>query len=82
MCLRLHGRGGALYDKFVGLVDDLVKLGNQMDLSKKSYQEAMKKLYDGSGNLVRRAENIRELGAKVKKKLPASLIERVNGETQ
>jgi DNA recombination protein RmuC len=35
-------------------------------------------LYDGSGNLVRRAENIRELGAKVKKKLPQNLIDRMN----
>ncbi len=71
-------QGGLLYDKFVGFVDDMLKLGKQMDTSKNSYQDAMKKLYDGSGNLVRRAENIRELGAKVKKKLPQSLIDRMN----
>ena len=71
-------QGGLLYDKFVGFVDDMVKLGKQMDTSKNSYQDAMKKLYDGSGNLVRRAENIRELGAKVKKKLPQTLIDRMN----
>lgn len=76
--LEIARQGGALYDKFVGFVDDMIKLGKQMDTSKNSYQDAMKKLYDGSGNLVRRAENIRELGAKVKKKLPQNLIDRMN----
>lgn len=76
--LEIAKQGGLLYDKFVGFVDDMIKLGKQMDTSKNSYQDAMKKLYDGSGNLVRRAENIRELGAKVKKKLPQTLIDRMN----
>ncbi|WP_372753851.1 DNA recombination protein RmuC [Labilibaculum sp.] len=76
--LEIAKQGGLLYDKFVGFVDDMVKLGKQMDTSKNSYQDAMKKLYDGSGNLVGRAEKIRELGAKVKKKLPQSLIDQIN----
>ncbi|PKQ65953.1 DNA polymerase V [Labilibaculum filiforme] len=76
--LEIAKQGGLLYDKFVGFVEDMIKLGNQMETSKKSYLDAMKKLYDGSGNMVRRAENIRELGAKVKKKLPQSLIDRMN----
>ncbi|MDE5418348.1 DNA recombination protein RmuC [Labilibaculum sp. DW002] len=76
--MEIARQGGALYDKFVGFVEDLIKLGKQMDGSQNSYQDAMKKLYDGSGNLVRRAENIRELGAKVKKKLPQTLIDRMN----
>lgn len=76
--LEIAKQGGLLYDKFVGFVDDMIKLGKQMDTSKASYSDAMKKLYDGSGNMVRRAENIRELGAKVKKKLPQTLIDRMN----
>ncbi|RUT79481.1 DNA recombination protein RmuC [Ancylomarina longa] len=76
--LEIARQGGALYDKFVGFVDDMIKLGKQMDSSKNSYQDAMKKLYDGNGNLVKRAETIRELGAKVKKKLPQNLIDRMN----
>jgi DNA recombination protein RmuC len=80
--LEIAKQGGLLYDKFVGFVDDMIKLGKQMDTSKTSYQDAMKKLYDGSGNMVRRAENIRELGAKVKKKLPQSLIDRMNDGEQ
>jgi len=76
--MEIARQGGALYDKFVGFVEDLIKLGKQMDGSQKLYQESMKKLYDGTGNLVGRAEKIRTLGAKVKKKLPQALLDRID----
>lgn len=76
--MEIAKQGGALYDKFVGFVDDMIKLGNQMDTSKKSYQEAMTKLYNGNGNMIRRAEKMKELGAKVQKKLPQALLDRMN----
>lgn len=76
--LEIARQGGALYDKFVGFVDDMQNLGRQMETTKKTYSAAMNKLSDGKGNLVRNAEKIRELGAKVKKKLPQSLIDRMN----
>jgi DNA recombination protein RmuC len=76
--LEIAKQGGLLYDKFVGFAEDMINLGKQMDTSKKTYANAMNKLTEGSGNLVRRAENIRELGAKVKKKLPQTLIDRIN----
>jgi len=78
--MEIARQGGALYDKFVGFVEDLIKLGKQMDGSQKLYQESMKKLYDGTGNLVGRAEKIRTLGAKVKKKLPQALLDRISEE--
>jgi len=78
--MEIARQGGALYDKFVGFVEDLMKLGKQMDGSQKLYQESMKKLCDGTGNLVGRAEKIRTLGAKVKKKLPQALLDRTSEE--
>jgi len=51
-----------------------------MDGAQKIYQESVKKLYDGTGNLVGRAEKIRVLGAKVKKKLPQALLDRISEE--
>jgi len=78
--MEIARQGGALYDKFVGFVDDLIKLGKQMDGAQKIYQESVKKLYDGTGNLVGRAEKIRTLGAKVKKKLPQALLDRISEE--
>jgi DNA recombination protein RmuC len=69
-------QGGDLYDKFVAFVEDLIKVGKLMDDSKKSYSEAMNKLYDGKGNLVKRAENMRKLGVKANKQLPQGLVDR------
>ena len=78
--MEIARQGGALYDKFVGFVEDLIKLGKQMEGSQKLYQESMNKLYNGTGNLVGRAEKIRTLGAKVKKKLPQALLDRISEE--
>jgi DNA recombination protein RmuC len=74
--LEIAEEGGKLYDKFVGFYEDLAKVGKKMDDAKSDYVEAMKKLYDGSGNLVRRAEKMKELGAKTTKQLPQTLLER------
>jgi DNA recombination protein RmuC len=76
--LEIAAEGGKLYDKFTGFVDDLLKVGNKMGDAQKSYVDAMKKLSEGSGNLVGRAEKMRELGAKVTKLLPPNIVERAN----
>jgi DNA recombination protein RmuC len=71
--IEIAKKGGALYDKFVSFAEDLVKLGNQMDTSRKTYDEVMKKLSNGTGNLVRRAEEMRKLGVQTTKTLNAAL---------
>ncbi len=78
--LEIARQSGALYDKFVGFVEDLVSVGKKIDDSKNCYVDAMKKLTDGGGNLVRRAEKIRELGAKTSKSLPKSILDRADGD--
>ncbi|HWY97871.1 MAG TPA: DNA recombination protein RmuC [Bacteroidia bacterium] len=67
---------GKLYDKFCGLIEDLILVGKRMESAKQSYDEAMKKASTGPGNIVRRVEKIKELGAKTTKTLPNSLISR------
>ncbi|NVN96157.1 MAG: DNA recombination protein RmuC [Bacteroidetes bacterium] len=62
--IEIATEGGKLYDKFASLVDDLKRLGNQLDTVQKTYQEANKKLHTGSGNLIGRVEKLRQLGAK------------------
>ncbi|MEX2436195.1 MAG: DNA recombination protein RmuC [Balneolaceae bacterium] len=71
----IAARGGALYDKFVLFVESLEDVGNRIQQTQKSYDEALNRLNTGSGNLVRQAEMLRELGAKVSKKLPNHLID-------
>lgn len=67
--------GAKLYDKFVGFVNDLEKLGNQMETARKTYDLAFNKLSSGRGNLVTRAENMRKLGLQTTKRLSTKLID-------
>jgi len=76
--LEIAKQSGALYDKFVAFTEDLISVGNRLDQAKGSYVDAMKKLTDGSGNLVRRAEKIKELGAKTSKTLPTNVLNRAD----
>jgi len=73
--IEIARQGGALYDKFVNFIADLEKVGNNLDQTRKNYDLAMNKLYDGRGNLVRSAEKLRELGAKATKELPAKYLD-------
>jgi DNA recombination protein RmuC len=73
-------KAGDLYDKFVGFIDDLIKLGQYMDSSKKYYEESMKKLSMGSGNLVARVEQLKKLGAKANKNIDSKLLNRAEDQ--
>jgi len=73
---------GSMYDKFVGFYENLEGLGRKMDLAKQEYIQAMSRLKDGKGSLVRSAERLKNLGAKAKKSLPDSILERANEPTQ
>lgn len=68
-------RAGALYDKFVAFVDDLEEVGGRIDATRKSFEKARNKLVSGRGNLVKRAEALRELGAKTSKKQNTKLVD-------
>ncbi len=74
--LDIANKAGDLYDKFVGFTEDLITLGRHLDSSKKMYEESMKKLSLGSGNLVRRTEELKKLGAKANKSIDAKLLGR------
>jgi len=72
--LEIARQSGALYDKFVAFIADMESIGKSMESTRKTYDQAVNKLYSGSGNLVKRAENIRKLGAKTTKELPLEMI--------
>jgi len=62
---------GALYDKFIGFAEDMARIKANIDRTSNAYDDAMKKMKDGSGNIIRTAEKIKELGAKTgNKSLP------------
>lgn len=74
--LDIANKAGDLYDKFVGFTEDLITLGRNLDSSKKVYEESMKKLSVGSGNLVRKVEDLKKLGAKATKAIDPKLLGR------
>lgn len=73
--IEIAKQGGALYDKFVAFIGDMETIGKNLDTTRKTYDAAVNKLHTGSGNLVRRAENIKKLGAKATKELPRNMLE-------
>jgi DNA recombination protein RmuC len=68
-------RGALLYDKLAAFAGDLVKVGSGLETARDSYEEAMKKLTTGKGNVIRQAELLKGLGVKPSKQLPRELIE-------
>ena len=73
--LEIATQAGRLYDSFVNLTDDLLKVGNQINTVQNSYGTAMKKL-TGKGNLISRVENLKKLGAKAAKNIDDKLLKR------
>lgn len=85
--LEIAHQGGALYDDFVRLSENLIKLGRKIDDAAVHYKDTMKKISEGKGNLVSRVEKLKLLGVKAKKHLPDNLLNRaldtnVEGESE
>ena len=78
--IEIARQAGALYDKFQGLLTDLVGIGKRIDDSKKEYSNAMNKLVDGRGNLITSVEKLKKMGAKAKKSMPENIIKRAQLE--
>lgn len=73
--MEIARQGGALYDQFVNFCADMQKLGKKLEEANTTFDSSYKKLCEGRGNLVRRAEKMRELGAKAKKQLPPEIVD-------
>lgn len=67
---------GKLYDKFKLFMDDMVKVGTQLNSTRSTYEDAMKKLVTGRGNLVNQAEKLREMGAKNTRRIDEKITQR------
>ncbi len=67
--LKIAREGGKLYDKFVGFVADMKTIKVHLDKSAQAYDSAFSKLSDGNGNLIKRADDLKNLGAKTSKNL-------------
>lgn len=73
--IEIAKQSGALYDKFVLFIEDIDKIGKTIDQSRTAFDNAVNKLHIGNGNLVRRIEKIKQLGANTTKQLPEKYIQ-------
>lgn len=76
--LDIAKRGGELYDKLVGFVEDLLGVKKKLDEAQKTLDASINKLHDGRGNVLKQAQDMKRLGAKAKKSLPPDLLELSN----
>ena len=74
-------RGGALYDKIVGFLADMDVLGKRLSAAQDSYEGALTKLSKGTGNVLRQAEMLKELGVKNAKSIPSQMLQHSDEET-
>ncbi|MEO5970391.1 MAG: DNA recombination protein RmuC [Bdellovibrionia bacterium] len=73
--LEIAHEGARLYDKFVGFLDDFEKIGKTFEVGQAQYSSAMGKLKDGPGNVFRKMEVLRDLGAAPNKRIRQDLLE-------
>jgi DNA recombination protein RmuC len=73
-------RGAELYDKFVNFVSDLEAVGKSLRGADQSYSNAMKKLSEGRGNLIRQVELLKQLGIRTSKQMPRGLLDAAGDE--
>lgn len=76
--MEIADRGAKLYDKFVSFVENLEKVGRNLDQAKNVFNDAYKQLHTGNDNLVIQTQKLKSLGIKNKKDLPPSLIDNSN----
>ena len=68
-------RGGKLYDKFVLFLENLEKVGKNIEQARNTYKETYKQLYTGNDNIIRQTQKLKDLGSSAKKEIPKGLID-------
>lgn len=72
--LQIADEAGKMYDKFVSFTEDMEKMGSQLNTVQKTYSLSMKKLSKGTGNVIKKAELVKSLGAKANKSFSEGLL--------
>lgn len=73
--IRIADEAGKLYDKFVNFLESMNKVGKSLDSANTSYTQAMNRLKDGNGSVVKKIESLKKLGINAKENIPPSMLE-------
>ena len=78
--IEIARQAGAMYDKFAGFIQDMDDIGSKLETVSRSHDSALKKLSQGRGNLLVRAEKLKQMGANTSKALPQERLEDAQSE--
>ncbi|MDX9814096.1 MAG: DNA recombination protein RmuC [Sulfurimonas sp.] len=78
--LEIAKRAGLLYDKFVGFLESVEKMGRSINTLQKSYDETFSKMHIGAGSITSQFLKLEQLGAAATKKLPPNIQNQVQGD--
>lgn len=70
--IEIATESGKMYDKFVGFIEDLKLIEKSLNSAQNAYEKALNKLHLGKGNIISKAEKLKEMGAKTTKSLPTT----------
>ncbi|WP_442792611.1 DNA recombination protein RmuC [Pseudoalteromonas sp. T1lg10] len=76
----LAKRAERFYSKLNSFLVSMEGVGKQLDKARETYDKAFSQLYSGKGNLIKQANEFKELGVAVQKELPESLREKAELE--
>lgn len=73
--IKIAEEAGKMYDKFADFTNDMERIDKAISSARKAHEDAMRKLTSGTGNLVKRAQDLKALGIKAQKQLAASMTD-------
>lgn len=73
--IEIAEKAGELYDKLLGFVESMEDVGAGLKKANQNYEKAMGQLSTGKGNAIKKAEELKALGADTKKQFPERLID-------
>ena len=72
--LEIAQKAGGMYDKFVSFVESFDLVGSRLEQAEESWSQARGQLVTGKGNLVKRADDLKQMGVRTKKQLPSDFV--------
>ena len=76
--IEIADKAGALYDKFVGFIENLELVGKKIQDANQSYEIALKQLSSGRGNILAKVEELKKMGANARKQLGDKIIKQID----
>jgi len=73
--IEIAEKAGELYDKLFGFIESMEDVGAGLNKANQYYEKAMGQLSTGKGNAIKKAEELKALGADTKKQFPDRLID-------